>query len=35
VRAPRELARFFHEFPHKEFQPGVRDADAVLGAAVA
>jgi hypothetical protein len=35
VRAPRELASFFREFPHKVLQPGVRDADAVLGAAVA
>ncbi len=33
---PRELASFFREFPHKEFQPGPKawDADAVLGAAV-
>jgi len=31
VRAPRELASLFREFPHNEFQPGVRDADAVLG----
>jgi hypothetical protein len=35
VRAPRELASFVREFPHKEFQSGVRAAETVSGGAVA